>query len=338
MDAAPVAAPGFASGAAPPSVYDGAEGKGLALVRVILLALVATLLLGVSPSARPLQRWEHGGAQLQLNRVRMLTERLSKQNLLYHLRLAGEQRSSLVDTAEQLDAALVALVEGSPRLGVPAPPTLEIRGQIEELDSVWGALRNTAVASPYEYARRAAERGVTDPFGIRYFALLAADVDRQAVVVSNAYLALCERQPRQDCRAVASATASGMLSERLMKQFVLVVTGMDVRANAALLRQSRDGLDRTLVAVEQQEPVQATLSSERGKPGVVAAGIWSDIQGTWKALRVDVDRVIAGESDQVVLGDALTRQHDFLRDLQRLSVAVRRFAAARRAAGKGPPQ
>jgi hypothetical protein len=299
--------------------------------------VLAALLLGAADSeARPLQRWEHGGAQLQLNRVRLLTERLSRLNVQQKMKLGSASRAMMVDTAAEIDAALQGLGEGSPRMGVPAPPTPEIRKRVGELDSAWGALRSTAVASPYEYVRRATERGAADPFGIRYFEGLAAEVYARADAVSEAYIALCERRPGQDCRAVASATASGMLSERLMKELVLVVAGVDVEANRGRLRRSREGLDRTLVAVGRQEPVQATISPGRGKAGVVAAGIWGDVQATWQELRVDVDRALEGEAEQVALVDALARQHDFLRDLQRLSVAVRRFAAARRAEGGGP--
>lgn len=309
----------------------------MAVGRVMALALVAGLLMGVASAPRSMQRWEHGGAHLQLNRVRMLTERLSKQNLLFHFQLADEQREGLVETAEQIDVAVAALIKGSPRMGVPAPPSLEIRRQLEELDSAWGALRNVAVASPFEYVRRAAERGATDPLGVRHFERLAAEIDRRAVEASGAYLALCKQHGGRDCQAVASATASGMLSERLMKELVLVIVGLDSKTNTARLRKSRESLDRALAAAGQQEAVQATMSSERGKPGVVAAGIWSEVQVSWKELRGDVDRVIEGESEQIELAEALARQHDLLRDLQRLSVAVRRFAAARRAAGGGPP-
>jgi FAD/FMN-containing dehydrogenase len=309
----------------------------MAVGRVIRLALVAALLLGAGSAPRTLQYWEYGGVHLQLNRVRLLTERLSKQNLLYQFRLAGEQRGSLVATAAQIDAAMVALIEGSPRLGVPAPATLEIRRQIEEMDSAWGALRSIAVASPFEYVRRAAERGASDPLGIRHFEQLASAIYRSAEAVSAEYIALCEQQSIQGCRAVATATASGMLSERLMKEFAFVIAGVDASTNTARLRKSRESLDRTLAAAGREESVQATMSPDRGKSGVVAASIWGEIQSSWQALRGDVDRVIGGEADAVVLDEALARQHALLRDLQRLSVAVRRFAATRRATGVEPP-
>lgn len=309
----------------------------MAVGRVIRLALVAALILGAGSAPRTLQYWEYGGVHLQLNRVRLLTERLSKQNLLYQFRLAGEQRGSLVATAAQIDAAMVALIDGSPRLGVPQPATLEIRRQIDEMDSAWGALRSIAVASPFEYVRRAAERGSSDPLGIRHFEQLATAIYRSADAVSAAYIANCEQQSIQGCRTVATATASGMLSERLMKEFAFVIAGVDSSSNTARLSKSRESLERTLAAASQEESVQATMSPDRGKSGVVAAGIGDEIQSSWQGLRGDVDRVIGGEKDPALLNGALARQHALLRDLQRLSVAVRRFAAARRAAAARPP-
>jgi hypothetical protein len=305
--------------------------------RLIILALVATVFAGVAPGPRALQPWEHGGVQLQLGRVRMLTERLSKQNLLYQLNLAGQQRRNLVETAGQIDATLSVLEEGSLSLSVPAPPTLEIRRQIEALDATWGALRHTAVASPYEYVRRAAKRGVSDPLGIQHFDRLAGELDQQATRVSAVYVDLCEQQARTDCRAVASAISSGMLTERMLKELVLVVAGMDATANETRLRTSRDGFDRTLAVVGKQEPVRAAMSPERGKPGVVVSGMWRQIHDTWQLLRGDVDKALAGKGQEIDLANALARQHSLLSELQRLSVAVRRFAAERRIAQAGPP-
>ncbi len=304
---------------------------------IVSLVIVAALLLAVAPAPHKLQRWEHGGAQLELNRVRMLAQRLSKENMLRQLNLAGRRRSDMIEAAGMVDASLAVLTQGSPGLSVPAPPTLEIRRELEKLDKAWGGLRRVAVASSYEYVRGAAERGAADPLGIQYFDLLAADVDAQASRVSDAYVALCEAQGGgQDCRAVAAATGTGVISERMMKELVLVVSGIDASANTKRLAQSRAGLDRTLARVSEQESVQSTIAEARGKRGIVAASMWRGVEDNWRALRPQIDRAIAGDREAVDLGAALAQQQDLLAELQRLSVAVRRFAAERRARGWRP--
>lgn len=314
-----------------------AEETDLATRRIVPLAVVAALLLAAAPAPRKLQRWEHGGIQLEVNRVRSLAQRLSKQNMLRQLNLAGIQRSDLIETAGMVDASLTVLLQGSPGLSVPAPLTLEIREELERLDKAWGGLRRVAVASSYEYVRGAAERGAADPLGIHYFDQLAAGVDAQAARVSNAYVALCEAQGGgQDCRAVQAATGSGMVSERMMKELVLLVSGIDAAANTKRLAESRAGLDRTLLRVSEQEAVQATISEERGKRGLVAASMWREVEENWGALRPQIDSAIAGDREAIDLAAALDQQQDLLAELQRLSVAVRRFAAARRAQGWRP--
>ena len=107
------------------------------LGRVTAWLLAAMVLVAAESEARPLQRWEHGGAQLQLNRVRLLTERLSRLNVQQQMRLGGATRASMVATATEIDTALRGLGEGSPRMGVPAPPTLEIRERIQARDPAW---------------------------------------------------------------------------------------------------------------------------------------------------------------------------------------------------------
>jgi hypothetical protein len=127
-----------------------------------------------------------------------------------------------------------------------------------------------------------------------------------------------------------------MLTERMMRELVLVASGMDAAANGKRLAESRQRFGQALAQAGAQEPVRATMASERGKPGRVAAGMWSDIQASWAGLGSYIDQAIAGEGERVDLGAALVQQQDLLHELQRLSVAVRRFAALRRASGGGP--
>ncbi|MBW2268609.1 MAG: type IV pili methyl-accepting chemotaxis transducer N-terminal domain-containing protein [Deltaproteobacteria bacterium] len=306
-----------------------------------LVLLVAPLLaVGAAPDPGfvSLQRWEHGGAQIQLSRVRTLTQRLSKQNLLYQLRLAALRKRDLIRTAEEMDAALLALRKGSPSLGIPSPPTGAVRAAIDSLDRAWGPLRRLAMASVFDYALSsggAGDGGGMDPLLVRHFDELAEVVDRRAAMAQQRYLRVCERSGVPDCIGVVQATRSGMLSERLVKQAVLVFAGFDAEANTVRLRESRESMRRVLEAAEAQEPVQSAMSSQRGKIGDIVGGLWRGIRGHWERLSGDVDVVLAGQSQQLDVGETLAVQRLFLDDLTRFSVAVRRFSAVRRAGGTG---
>ena len=308
----------------------------------LVLMVAPVLAMGAAPSPNPilLQPWEHGGAQIQLSRVRMLTQRLSKQNLLYQLDLANLHKRDLVRTAEQLDAALESLLEGSPLLAVPSPPTAGVRDAIESLDQEWGPLRQLAVASAFDYLRRpsaTSRRSGADPLLIRHFDELAQAVDQRAASAKKLYVQVCESVGAPDCRSIAQATGSGPLSERMVKEAVLVFAGFDAEANTARLRTSRESVERVLELAASLEPVQATMSPERGKIGVVVAGLWGDILGNWERLSREVDLLLAGQSQQFDVGETVALQHLFLDDIQRFSVAVQRFSVGRRAVAAGPP-
>ncbi len=306
-----------------------------------LVLMVAPLLaVGAAPIPDPglLQPWEHGGAQIQLSQVRMLTQRLSKQNLLYQLHLADLQKRDLVRTAEKMDAALTALREGSPSLAVPSPPTREVRDAIELLDQAWGPLRRLALASAFDYVRRAgaASYGAgVDPLLIRHFDELAQDVDERAAAAKQRYVLVCESSGGPNCSAISQATGSGPLSERMVKEAVLVFAGFETEANTRRLRASHERMARVLALSATMEPVQAAMSPDRGRIGNTVGVLWGDVLGNWDRLSRDVDLVLAGDSQKLDVAETVAVQQLFLSDLQRFAVAVQRFAAGRRAMAAG---
>ena len=122
------------------------------ILRPALLLALALILAGpVRAAGRP---YEIAGAERELGRIRELAERLSKQNLLYQLHLAGQTKQDLVDTVAELDRVVELLRKGSVTYSVAPPPNEEVRAQIDKLDEAWGPLRRMALASPYDYLRR----------------------------------------------------------------------------------------------------------------------------------------------------------------------------------------
>lgn len=308
----------------------------------LVLVVAPRLAMGAAPIPNDilLQPWEHGGAQIQLSQVRTLTQRLSKQNLLYQLHLADLQKRDLVRTSQELDAALESLRDGSPTLAVPPPPTRQVRDAIELLDQAWGPLRRLALASAFDYVRRAGSASGgsrTDPLLIRHFDELAQAVDQRAAAAQQRYEEVCERSGIPDCPVVARATSTGMLSERMVKEAVLVFAGFDAEANSARLRESRGRMNRLLELAAAHETVQSAMSRERGKIGEVVGELWDDIGGNWDRLSRDLGLVLVGQSRQLDVAETVAVQQVFVEDLQRFSVAIQRFTAARRMAGAVPP-
>ena len=304
------------------------------MVRVSMLGLLVLALAGPATAAPNLPRWEHGAAQIQISRVRMLVQRLSKQNVLYQFQIGDARKRDLIETVEEIDAALAVLEEGDAVLAVPEPPTSRVRKRIAELDDAWGSLRMIAAASPTDYARRVgigSKSGTGDPLRIRTFESEVDRMDAEAQALSDAYLALCG-DPDADCRAVARATNLGNLSERMLKEAVLVKIGLDATAHAKELRETRAAFASSLRFAAEQQIVQAAMSPERGRTGEIMRSIWSDIGTKWERIRGDVDVVIAGGTGQVDLVETLRVQRELSSEMLRFQVAVRRFATAQREA------
>jgi hypothetical protein len=297
--------------------------------------------LGATRSAEQLEPFEIGAAMIQLGRVRTLAQRISKQNLLAQLKLTDVGRSAMVDTAREMDETLDILREGGIMMAVPKPPTRALREQIDEVDGAWGSIRAMALASPYDYARRSGvQRRADDPLLVRYFDDLATDLDRRAVAAVGLYKEVCIQNgvpsivgttAEEICTLMARATETSMLSERLAKQTSFVVGGVDQEEHLKGLQQTRERLDKTLLNALESSLIQAAMSPERGTEGNVVAGIGQSIQESWERLRVDVDRVLDGRQRELDLDQTLSTQEAFLWSVQRLSVAVERFAAQQRA-------
>ena len=307
---------------------------------VAVLVLAALVQVGVTRSSEELQPFEVGAAMIHLGRVRMLAQRISKQNLLIQLNLADVERSAMAETAREVDATLDALREGGAMMAVPEPPTRRIHDQIDEIEAAWGTLRAMALASPFDYVRRSrGERRPDDPLLVRYFDDLATHLDRSAVAAVALYREVCIENgipsivgtsAEEICTLMARATETSMLSERMAKQASFVVAGVDLQRNLKNLRRTRDRFSKALDTALGSTIIRAAMNPERGTEGVVVAGIGEEIEEGWARLRGDVDLLLEDRHNEVALERALANQAALVWNVQRLSVAVERFAAQQR--------
>ncbi len=303
--------------------------------QALLGAMVASwvVALGTTPASGALQEWEVGGAQIQLSRVMMLAERISKQNLLYQLKLGEQTKDQVVATAEEMDQAIRVLYEGSPLLGVRPPPSRELRDQIDRIDAAWGPARAMALASAYDYLRRAERGRPGDPLRVLVFDERVQRVVEHAVRAQELYFEICMKQKLPACEAMRLGPATTMLSERLVKEAVLVYARLDAVENLARLAKTRAALKRTIERPHEVELVRQARSDARGVPGKVVDGMRRDIESYWATLRGDVDRVLEGDVDEFDIPLAMNTQKRLVVEFQRYTIAIVRFAAEQRARG-----
>lgn len=82
-------------------------------------------------------------------RQRMLTQKMTKEFLLKAYGHDVEKnKQSLEETVALFDTTLTGLVEGNSDLGLPAPPTEELKQQLIKVKAMWADFRNNIEATP----------------------------------------------------------------------------------------------------------------------------------------------------------------------------------------------
>jgi len=297
------------------------------------LALAAALLVPARTAGAELMDYEYGAALVQLGRLRMLTERLSKQNVLYQLHLADQHKLDLIETAGGIQETLDLLRSGRPLMAVPRPPSGEIAAQLGRIDAAWQPLQRMARASPFEYLRRSREfieprddRG--DPLMILHFDDLARALVAEGDRASELYVATCKAAGWERCDLAAVAGIPSMLAERIVKEAVLVFAGMEVEANRARLEATRKQLDQKLAVTGGSEVLAGATAATRGSPGAYAAGLWKEVAGAWRRLDDELELVVRGHAEEGNLRRAVSLQVLLVDDMQRLAAALEQYAAA----------
>jgi len=298
-------------------------------------ALLLTLAILLPASARAGERpYEIGGAQQELGRIRELSERLSKQNLLYQLHLADQHKQDLNETAAELDRVLELLREGSVTYSVAAPPNPQIRAQIDRVDAAWGLLRRIAVASPYDYLRRANEfvprqERIGDPLLLRSFDRLSRALIAEADQLMALYYEECLKTGYELCDQAATHGLPIMLTERVVKELVFVYADYDAKANRERLRKSLEAVDAHHAAVAKLPVLREATDASRGDAAAFVSGLWGGINEDWGRLRPEVELALSGEAEQIDLKRVLKIQARLIETWERFTVVIVRYINAK---------
>jgi hypothetical protein len=272
-------------------------------------------------------KYEYDAAQRLLGRLRALMERLNKDNVLYRLRIEDDYKVDAIsiDTAAQIDAALLKLREGDPRLAVPRPPTREIEEQLAELERAWPHIRRMAQANPFDYLRRARELvspGVPepDPLLLRHSDHRVAELQEAVDRTSRMYSVACERDGYRPCGR--GEGLAEMLSEQLLKQAIFVFAGIETGDR---LDQTREAFDGFMAAPTARRDLDDAAADPRGREARHVRELIDVTRGVWLALRRELDVMVKGHAEPANLQRAIDLQRRMALDLERLDVAVGRL-------------
>ncbi len=280
--------------------------------------------------------FEYAAALNHLGQMRMLAQRLAKQNVLYQLHLDDPQKYELVESARKLGRLLEAVGEGRPLLGVPRPPTQEIVERIRAVEAAWTPVERMSLASPYAYLRGSREfiaprdrRG--DPLLLVHFdnsaeALVAA-IDEAAKL----YVAACEADGYPHCADAGRAGRPAMLMERVATDAVLVFAGIAREERSVRLGETRAELAAFLDQIGAHPVVKATVDEARGSSGRHAAELWENVMVSWRRLERELDAILADEADAASIRRAVDVQRLMVDDMERLARTLEQFALAQEA-------
>ncbi len=295
--------------------------------------LVGLAIVGARPARPPLLDFEYEAAQKEVGRLRMLAERLSKQNVLYQLHLADQHKLQLMETAREVNDALTLLQQGDATVGVPRPPTPALAEQVDGVREAWVPLEQLVMASPYEYLRRSRQfmarrddRG--DPLRILQFDRMASSLLVEVDRLSELYRDACLEDEYPNCPELAASGLPQMLVERLVKESVMLFAGLEEKVSVKQVEATRDAFASQLDSFDDIDAVKRATAPERGATGEHVRAILQDLDESWQRLVREVTLVIRGQAEEANLRRALAVQQIVVDDLQRLRVAVEQAVGA----------
>jgi hypothetical protein len=191
-----------------------------------------------------------------------------------------------------------------------------------------------ALASPYDYPRRAREfmprqQRYGDPLFIRAFDRMSQALIEQADRLMALYHAECVETGYELCVLATEYGFPTMLTERMTKELVFVYAGLDIGDYSERLRKSRDAVDAHHLYVSQLPIIREAMDPSRGDLATLLSGLWSSIDEDWGRLRLEVDLTIAGGPNGISLKRVLKIQARLVETWERFGVAMERYVNAK---------
>jgi hypothetical protein len=297
---------------------------------VFLVAALAAAVTGSAPE--PLLPWEVVVAEIEAGGLRNLSQRLSKQYVLYQFHLGEVRKSDLVQTATQIDGVLESLERGSASHSIPPAWTPALREQLHRLEGIWGPLRRIAVASPYESIRvlqefMPPESRRADPLSVRYFDKLSSQFIAESEKLLAAYHEECVKTGLEICPTARTSGYAAMVIERATKEAVYVVADVDRDESRTRLRGSIEAYLELRRANDESPFFAAALDPERGVSARAAAQLLESLRADWDAMQTEFTILAAGDEQNFDLRRLLSTQARLVDKVERLTAALVRYAS-----------
>jgi hypothetical protein len=295
---------------------------------VLLAAAFAVFL--ATPAPAQVLPWEIAVAEIEAGRIRNLSERLSKQNLLYKLHLGEVRREDIAKTAKQLDRVVDWLLQGSAPYSIPEPWTAALREQLKAVERAWNAVRSIALADPYKFVARdfapRANRAV-DPLLLRYFDDLSGELIAQSEILMDLYHDECVKTGLGVCPTARTSGYAAMIIERATKQAVYLVARLETDDNQRGLRGTLEAYDAIRKANDESPFFAAALDPERGPNASAAGQLLLSLRQDWDALAAEFRILAAGDEKNFDLRRMLEIQSQLVSKVERLTAALVRYAS-----------
>lgn len=312
-----------------------ASDPALIVRRVALVATLAVstvLWIAAPPASAQILPWEITVAEIEAGRLRGLTQRLAKQNLLYQLRLGDVRKSDMIATAGRIDRVIASLEEGSPSYSIPAPWTRTLRERVLKVDAAWGALRRIAIASPYDtlhVTRQFVPQKVRlgDPLLIGYFDQLSQDLVGESEALLEAYHEECVKTGLEVCTTARTSGYAAMLIERAAKEAVSIVAEIDTAGSQQRLEETVSAYLALRKANQTSPFFAAALDPSRGPSAKAAGELLVSLRNDWDAMQNQFTILAAGDVENFDLPRMLVIHGRLVDKVERMTAALVRYAS-----------
>ena len=276
--------------------------------------------------------YEIGIASREAGRMCFLAERLNKQNLLYQLDMGNLKKLDMHVAVNEFDRILEQLKYGSAYYSVAAPPNDDARKQLEAIEKAWFPVRKLAMASPYDYLRRAQQfvqpenpRG--DPLAVKSFDKMAGKLIAEIETLMALYYEACIKTEYGLCAVSRRSGQPTMMAERIMKNLVLIHAEINPEQNVQRLHESIKVFDEDWVGFRQTDLYRRATDASRGTTGKMIADLRARIGASWAKLRTEAELATKGRVNEVDIEPTLRIQRRLVNEFDRFTAILGRFAA-----------
>ncbi len=227
---------------------------------------------------------------------RMLTQKMGKEILLVVSGVhVAENRYNLEGTAILFDRTLKGLLQGDAGLGLARMDHVDIVAQLETVSRLWIPFQKQVNATLTGKMSRLMLTEMVDENGI-----LLENMNKVVEMV----VALAGKNEGGGSRAALFTVINlsgreGMLTQKMTKEFLLIVNGIDPVGNRSKLKGTMDLFDRTLNGLLDG-------STELGLPGTREESIRNQlgtVKGLWLYYRPILDASVVGNGGGVAYND-----------------------------------